>query len=393
MFYLAVPVLMMGGFILFTQLGYETFVDELAYHLPSFKLFADRFPELPIGGYSVCGGPLHYILLALINQIIKLDLISLRVITLSCWALCVVMLLLGSTRKRTVNPVFLSLWVLGPYMMQSGLLYGSVGFALPCVLAIVLSAESYAAGNKRALIWLILSLVLVSWIRQSELYFLIPSAFLLFCNPERSKRFNVLWLALPVMTLIPVYLSWHGLTPPAFQQYYANFSKGLAFTQTTLSLFSFAIFLFPLGFRFVARLKWKTLLFLPVGLLPLFFPLPYTEVASGIVVRLLIGLDAIHPTIAFIAQTVIPIWGAICLASLWQTDRIGRFCMIAVLAGEAMLLLNSVNYERHHYSLYLPVFLLAARSRNINRWETAVCIFITLSITMIMLFRIANNHL
>jgi hypothetical protein len=381
-----IPLVLLIVLILPTRLNYPPVIDEIEYHIPAFKVFEDNFPNIMLVDYArVVTGPLPYIIATLLHRIIAVPYICFRLISILFWlfALFLINYTVGHIQLR--NPIALGVWLVSPYIFVSSLYFDAMGIAVFSLAAVSCGVLLFDQRKHLGVFLIIVGLVLLSWSRQSELYFILPVAFYFLASPNKSDRKYLIALVVPVLTFLPLFLLWGGIRPPMSNAFDGNvWPFNPCQITLTLSIIGFA--LLPIGFR-IFTLKPLYLFLGLIGLL-LGFLLPNAAITSqGIVARFELLFYSVHPILYNVVVSIMAAWGIYCLIVLWQTDRLGRFFLICILVGSIMLLNIDRQYEKYQYSLLLPLFILTARSVNVSDKMTKILFFYTILLSLMLFLR------
>jgi len=197
--------------------------DELSYHLPSIRLFAEAFPAWPLHDYPSASGPVPYAVWGAAARITGLSLPALRAVTFA-WMLVLVAGLTALARQRAPatapKTICLALYpplvVFSPYCLP----YAFTVYPTIPALALAVWGLVLAGAPGKASWWggAVLGLAVASrqvYVTYCAGIFVAAAA----GGWVAARRRAPVWLAGPVV-LAALGLVWGGTTSPAFRETY-----------------------------------------------------------------------------------------------------------------------------------------------------------------------------
>jgi hypothetical protein len=363
--------------------------DEVHHHYPAFQQFQSSFPSLPLANYSAATAPLPVIISALVDSIIPLNLAGLRALCLFCWLLAVCLLWFFSSRLKLSNHMVPFIWLISPYILSSAFTFNSIAFTLPLMALFMLGGLCFIDGKTSGFVLLISSLVLIGWVRQSELYLLIPALYLILTEPKIPKWKLLPWLLLPPLAFLPLFLLWENWVPPDYTLGYGARLQ-LEPAQLTLSLCIIGLLTAPFVWNMFRRPAQAILMGSAAVVWVFLFPIPI-ENNHGIIIRGLQWLGGLYMPLSIVGQIVLAGFGAMNLIKVFRKDRAGVFLYVCLFSGMIALLLVGNVWERLHYSLLLPLYLLVARVDDLRLIQVIIMLVLTLALSIAMVLRITSG--
>lgn len=387
--YLPIPIMLFMLFSIWILYPIPPSYDEVHHHYPAFQQFQSSFPALPLANYSAATAPLPFMISTVIDRIIPLDLAGLRALCLFCWLLAVCLLWFLSSRPNLSNHMVPFIWLISPYILSSALTFNSIAFTLPLLALFMLGGLRFVDGKLSGFVLLISSLALIGWVRQSELYLLIPALYLILTEHKLPRWRLFPWLLLPPLAFLPLFLLWGNWVPPDYALAYGA-QLQLEPAQVTLSLCIIGIFIAPLAWNTLKHPVPAILMGSTAMVWVLLFPIPI-EHNHGIIVRSLQWLGGIWVPLNIIGQVIMASLGALSLIAVFRKDRVGVFLYICLFSGMIALLLVGNVWERLHYSHLLPLYLLVARVDDLRPIQVIIMLVLTLALSIAMIMRITSG--
>lgn len=194
--------------------------DEGINHLPVIERFGPGLPGLDdLRGYTTAVGPLFYVVFANLGALFGNSLFGFRLVVFLLAAANVLLFYATGRRfapERRIAPLLLLASY--PYFFTlSGLLMSehlALFFGLLALLGYLRWTESSRAGP---LAVCLLAAALAIPTRQFYAFLPVGLTVAEFLRARGPRRAHALVFLLPLLSLVPLLLAWHGLTPPAVQ--------------------------------------------------------------------------------------------------------------------------------------------------------------------------------
>jgi 4-amino-4-deoxy-L-arabinose transferase-like glycosyltransferase len=222
---IAIPFLFVVVFSDWMATPFTTFhgSDEPLYHYPTIRHFYEQLPQPDFSNYNSATGPLFHVLFALIAKVVGLDLQALRLVNVLLSLLAVFFFydLVARLTDRTEALFFTLLFALSPYFFGASftLLTDNLGilFALLALRILVLAPRPIMPMQWAGFCgWLCLATLT----RQTYIWLGIGALAAMFVDSEPLQRraLKIAGVAAACVPLLGLIASWHGMTPPMFQQ-------------------------------------------------------------------------------------------------------------------------------------------------------------------------------
>jgi hypothetical protein len=195
--------------------GLEIFddLDERLFHLPTVLQFAAEWPWPDVSDYQSATTPLYHLILSPIAAIFDHPLTALRAAN---WAIAVGAVWLAATALKdwgqpSSAAVGALLLASSPYFIGPAVRLSTDNAALLCVFGVLWATHPHSKMSLRsAALWATAAVL----IRQIHLWVMVPLVIAAFRLRPHPKQ--LMWLALPAASLIPLLWTWGALTPPQF---------------------------------------------------------------------------------------------------------------------------------------------------------------------------------
>lgn len=219
---LALPLLVVA---LSTGLGFSAQTDEIKYHWDTIRQFGQAWPAIPWRDYRAATSPLPYVLWGIWGRLFGFELPALRALTVIMTYAGVLAFYALARRRGHARPLAESLVLLfSPYVFLNSFTVYTVNMGL---LFLVLALRFYLDEERlgwKGLWWGGWAAAAAIYCRQHYLF--LPAGLGLAWLIRRGLQRRVSWadgrdlalILLPVALFLPLYGSWGGFTPPAFQE-------------------------------------------------------------------------------------------------------------------------------------------------------------------------------
>jgi hypothetical protein len=371
--------------LIITNLNFRLVGDEGVYSLRVIELFAQTWPKLNFADYPVTSTPLAYVLMTGWGKLVGFEIWKLRGLTafvtlLTAW----VFYRLCKERQLPYPLLSTFTFLLFPYTFFLGFTLYPENFALLFGVASLYFYFTSHGSIPRTLAGSVLATLAVLS-RQS--YIVFPAAILgvdllrRLCAGQAAVESSSAWrpliLAIPVLSFVPFFIMWGGVSPPMTQA-----SQGgdffLAITPTQLNYilifvgFYFAPAVLSMrteGLAKMGRSAWLVAL----GLLTIYvaFPVLLDDVrgnsrVAGILIH---GLDSVGRVASVDLEIFAKsgLWGiGLVVVMIAFSDRPWtemKTWLLAVALGYAgLMLITPLVYERY-YMVLVPVLILLLHDR------------------------------
>jgi hypothetical protein len=365
-------------FSIITGLGFPMVPDEVHYHLKTVTQFTYQFPLPDISWYPSASGPLPFYLISLWTKLWGLSLPVAR--SLSLIASFFALVMFDCTRRRLFpSGSFPTTFILSftAYFVMAAVCILSINYVLLAEISLMALVIIWLR-NPRPLTMLGIALLLavIAWSRVVSLVLAIPLLWVVWRTRIGmwQKVTSTVLITLALCSFLPLYLLWHGFSPPAFSgSYQANLINP---AQLTLSLCMLGLYLAPVAVSGIRRWggMWGYGLF--GGVIALLFPLN-PEGNYGPAVRVLGLLQDISPACKTIGEFVLGCLGMWVVLGLWGSNRETRFLLGAFFAFALGLIIAPNAWEHLHYVIWAPILLLLAGERWVQNWQRWGSLLIT----------------
>jgi hypothetical protein len=365
-------------FAIITGLGFPMVPDELHYHLRTVTQFAGQFPLPDLTWYPSASGPLPFYLISLWVKIWGLSLPVARSLSLIASFLALVMFD-WTRRKLFLTGSFPTSLILcfTAYFVMASVCILSINYALLAEIALMALAIVWLRNpHPFTMLGITLLLIVIAWSRVVSLVLAFPLLWAIWQMKTGigNKVASSALIALGLCSFLPLYMLWHGFSPPAFNESYQVNILNPA--QLTLTLCMLGLYLAPVAVSGIRRWggMWAYGLF--GGVVALLFPLDPTG-NYGPVVRVLGLLQSISPTVKTIGEFVLGCLGMWVILALWGSSRQTRFLLGVFFAYALGLMIAPNAWEHLHYVIWAPILLLLAGERWVQNWQRWGSLLIT----------------
>ncbi len=373
-----------------TQLGFQTFFDENAFHLKAIQKFSSAFPYFSLKHYSSVTGPLPYMLWATFGKAFGFEIPTLRFLTV-LFSYTTGLLFFVTCRDQKIPFPLLTTFVLisFPYIFLHSFTLYTNNMALFWQVFTMLFLLKYVESKS------ITDLILAAFgssalVFTRQIDIALPIAALCFLLTEKNLRrpWTLLIVFLPIAGLLFLFYYWGGIFPGRiWGRPLLHFLFSIRWTQFTLILVMLGFYFHPLGLLEIKRGKGWPLLFLIGSVVYLLiFPLNYPKEGLGIIYY---GIDVlgrnVHPALVWILPLYFGIAGGLFFHGLLRGIRESRrppLVFYIFLCYFLMSGLNPVVYERYDYYLWPMILLLLPKDISENR---ALLLFVLAIQTVITL--------
>jgi hypothetical protein len=365
-------------FAIITGLGFPMVPDELNYHLKTVSQFASQFPLPDVSSYPSASGPLPFYIISLWTKIWGLSLPVARSLSLIISLFALVMF--DWTRRRLFpggsfpTTVILSFTA---YFVMATVCILSINYVLLAEIALMALVIHWLRSPRlTTMIGIAVLLVIIAWSRVVSLVLVLPLLWAIWRMKTGlgQKMLGTALIVIALCTFLPLYLLWHGLSPPAFgESYQANFINP---TQLTLSLCMVGLYLAPVALSGIRRWGGMWAYGLAGGVIALLFPLnPGSN--YGPAVRVLGLLQDIDPALKIAGEFALGSLGMWVVLALWGNNRETRFLLGTFFAFALALMIAPNAWEHLHYVIWAPLLLLLAGERWVQNWQRWGSLLIT----------------
>jgi len=365
-------------FAMTTGLCFPEVPDELNYHFKTISLFASQFPLPDISSYPSASGPLPFYVISLWSKLWGLSLPVGR--SLSLLASFFALALFDWTRRKLFpagsfpTTIILSFTA---YFVMASVCILSINYVLLAEIALMALAIAWLRSPRLSTMFgIAVLLVIIAWSRVISMALALPLLWAVWRMKTGlgQKTLGTVLIAIALGAFLPLYLLWHGFSPPAFHNDYLGYFINPS--QLTLSLCMVGLYLAPVALSGIRRWggMWAYGLF--GGVIALLFPLnPGGN--YGPAVRVLGLLQDIDPALKSVGEFVLGSLGMWTVLALWGNNRETRFLLGAFFAFALALVIAPNAWEHLHYVIWAPLLLLLAGERWVQNWQRWGSLLIT----------------
>jgi len=215
--------------IIKTDLDIPNSFDETVFHYPTIKSFANQYPKLDLSNYKSGPTPLYYILMMFFVKVFVCGIIPLRIINLFISVICLMVFFWYLSKKRDLTKALMIsfCFALSPYFLGPSIRLATDNMGLLFMFLAMMEFDSKKVISMQRFSGANIFSTLTVLTRQINLWLVGLGLFssLRYENEPFGLRLKkIILLLIPLLSLLPFFLMWKGLTPPfvqARQQYRA----------------------------------------------------------------------------------------------------------------------------------------------------------------------------